>query len=460
MPELTLREAADAMAGRIVNNRPSCTFTGYHLDSRLVEPGYLFFAIKADRDGHDFLSDAERKGAIGAVVSRDVKPPSKDFALIRVDDTTRALQKLAHHARTGFKGRIAGITGSCGKTTTRIFAARMISQSRSVLQSEGNFNNLLGLPLTLLKIESGHDAVLLEMAMSRRGEIKTLTQIADPDIGVITNIHPVHLEFFRDIEEIALAKKEILDGMNPGGTAVLNGDDPLIRKIARRWTGRTIRFGLSNTCDISAEIITRNPKAGMRCRIRYYDKREEIMLPFLYDSSLWNFLAAAAIASALDIAFADIKETAASLKPLPNRGRLFNMNNGLNLVDDSYNSNPVALQAVLQSLSALKNGRRIAVLGDMLELGDRAEDFHTTAGKQVWETGWDILVTVGPLARHMNDGAAGAGMNTKRIFSFPTSEEAARHIREILREGDLVLIKGSRGIHMEKIIEIIKKKGL
>jgi len=447
------------MNGRIINGQPSSIFTGYQMDSRLISSGDLFFAVIADRDGHKFIPDAAKNGARGAVVSRNINPSRKDFAIIQVKDTVRALQDLAHNIRTRFKGKVACITGSIGKTTTKYFTARLLSHRYSVLQSEGNFNNHLGLPLTLLRLSPEHDIALLEMAMSAQGEIMDLTMVADPDIAVITNIHPVHLEFFNSIDDIALAKKEILDTMDPGGTAVLNADDPLVQMISQDWKGQSIRFGLSTNCDISAENIKKDSRSGIRCRFRYLDKNKDILLPFIYDSYLYNFLAAAAVAFSLDIRLEDIVEAVRFLEPLPGRGRLFHLKNGIRLIDDSYNSSPVALESALRSLSMQNKARKVAILGDMLELGPDEKDFHFAAGTQVQETGWDVLVTVGPLGQYIKDGAIKSGIGEEQIFSFKTSDEACSHIRDLLRKGDLVLVKGSRGIRTEKIVKSIKKDG-
>jgi len=459
MAVLSLQTAADIMKGRIINGLPVKTFSGYHLDSRLIRPRDLFFAVMAKRDGHEFISDAAKNGALGAVVAKTVDLPGKEFGLILVNDTIRALQDLAHGVRTRSGIKVVGITGSIGKTTTKHFASYLLSQKYSLLQSEGNFNNHLGLPLTLLRLAPDHDIALLEMAMSARGEIADLTRIAKPDVAVITNIHPVHLEFFNSTMDIALAKKEILDTMDPGGTAVLNEDDPLVRKISQDWKGQRILFGLSPSCDISAEEIKKDSQSGLKCRLRYGNRNADIRLPFVYDSHLNNFLAATAAAYSLDLELDHIVEAAGSLQPPSNRGRFYHLKNNIHLIDDSYNSSPAALESALQSLSTQEGTRKIAVLGDMLELGPDEKDFHIATGIQVQEMGWDILVTVGTLGQHTRKGALKAGMAEGRMFSFQTSEEAAGRIGNILEKGDLVLVKGSRGIRMEKIVKSIKEEG-
>ena len=446
------------MKGKVLNGRLSSTAAGYSIDSRTIQPDELFFAIIAARDGHDFIQTAANKGALGAVVSRKITPPTSDFALIQVHNTLHALQDLAGEVRRNTAVQVVGITGSAGKTTTRAFAAALLSHRFRVLESEGNLNNHLGVPLILLRLNVSHQIAVLEMAMSGAGEIARLSRIAQPDIAVITNVYPVHLEFFQSIEEIAEAKMEILDGMKEGGTAVLNGDDPRVETMTQRTRGPVIRFGLSDSCDIRATHIRPTQKQGIQCRVRYGDREESIELPFVYTSYLSNFLAACAVGYALGLEWSAVAETAPSLHPLPNRGRMYILQGGTTLVDDSYNSNPAALDSALRSLAGIAAARKIAILGDMLELGADAVRFHLEAGHTAADTGWDLLITVGPLARHIALGAIEAGIPKNRILSFETAEDAERHIPAILKDKDLILVKGSRGVRLETIIEIIKRR--
>jgi UDP-N-acetylmuramoyl-tripeptide--D-alanyl-D-alanine ligase len=447
------------MGGKILQGSHSLSFHKFNIDSRLTEPGELFFALVAERNGHDFVPAAIKKGASGAVVSHEVTIPDKDIALIQVNDTLEALHKLAGQVLSEHPVKVIGITGSIGKTTTKEFAFRLLSRSLDVLKSEGNFNNQLGVPLSLLKLTDKHEVAVLEMAMSAPGEIRTLTRIAPPDIAVITNIYPVHLQFFNSIEEIALAKKEILDGTKDDGIAVLNGDDPLVKKIAEDWKGERISFGLSEGCEVRAQNIRKVGWEGMSFELRYGPRKEKISLPFFYESHLYNFLAASAAAWALSIPFEDILPQIITLKLMPNRGTLVRLANDIKLIDDSYNSNPAALEAALKALVPLPSKRKIAVLGDMLELGEKEVAYHIQAGKHVAESGWDILVTVGILSQHMSEGALSSGMGADQIISFKNSEEAAGEILRLIQEGDLILVKSSRKIGIEKIVErLIKEK--
>jgi UDP-N-acetylmuramoyl-tripeptide--D-alanyl-D-alanine ligase len=457
---MRLDQIADKMDGKILRGSASSIFSKFNIDTRQTTPGELFFALTAERNGHDYIPDAIEKGAGGAVVSREMKVPQNDFDLILVEDTLTALQKLSRSALHEMQIDIVGITGSIGKTTTKEFTFSLLERKYKVLRSEGNFNNHIGLPLSILKLEKDHDIAILEMGMNHQGEIALLTEIAPPDLAVITNVKPVHLEFFDSIDDIALAKKEILDGSKSDGTAVLNADDPLVQDIAKDWKGRTIQFGLSSGCDIQAKNIRRIGLKGMDLELFYRKETASVNLPFFYESYLYNFLAAAATASFFQVSLDEILARASDLKPFSMRGEFFHLKNDILLMDDSYNSNPSALEGALKDLSGLQAERKIAVLGDMLELGKKEADYHYQAGKQVEKWGWDILATIGPLALHMVEGAHSSGMRKDQIYSFKDSEEAADWIGTFLESGDLILVKGSRGMKTEIIVEKIKRKRL
>lgn len=458
MVELRLDEIAAKMSGRIFQGDPAHRFQKFNIDSRLSEPGELFFALVAKRNGHNFIPDAAGKGAQGAVISQEVPCPARDFALVRVADTVTALQTLAKAVLRDHALKIVGITGSIGKTTTKEFAASLLSQQFNVHKSEGNFNNFLGLSLSLLKITPEHEVSVLEMGTSAPGEILGLTRIAPPDISVITNINPVHLEFFHSLEGIARAKKEILEGTKKGGVVVLNGDDPVVRKIARDWKGRRITFGLSSRSDVRATAIQKMGLEGLEFDLHLERQKEKVRFPFLYEDYLYNLLAAVGACHAFSIPLEAIIQQIPRLKPFFRRGLLFSLGRKIQLIDDSYNSNPKALESALKGLAGLPAKRKVAVLGDMLELGEKEAEFHLRAGKQVTEYGWDVLVTIGLLSSYMADGAVASGMSKDHVFSFATSEEAAEKIPSLIQEGDLVLVKGSRGLKTERVVEKLKEE--
>jgi UDP-N-acetylmuramoyl-tripeptide--D-alanyl-D-alanine ligase len=458
MVELRLDEIAARIGGHILQGDPAHLFDKFNFDSRLSEPGELFFALVAKRNGHDFIPDAARKGAQGAVISQDVPLRVRDFALVQVADTMAALQTLAKAVLHDHPLKIVGITGSIGKTTTKEFAASLLSSRFSVHKSEGNFNNYLGLSLSLLRITPCQQISVLEMGTSAPGELRGLTRIAPPDVSVITNINPVHLEFFHTLEGIARAKKEILEGTKKGGTAVLNGDDVRVRKIARDWNGESVFFGLSPRCDVRASSIRKMGMEGLEFELRLAARKEKVRFPFLYEDYLYNLLAAVGVCRAFSVPFESIIGQISELRPFSNRGNLISLGRGIKLIDDSYNSNPKALEGVLVGLAGLPAKRKVAVLGDMLELGEKEAAFHRRAGKMVVESSWDVLITIGPLSLDLAEGALSAGMPRGRVFSFAASEEAAEKVPALVQEGDLVLVKGSRGIRTEKVVEKLKEE--
>ena len=457
MAELRADWIATRAGGVLVQGQPGRRFRSYTIDSRQAGPGDLFFAVSAARDGHAFVADAAARGAGGAVVSRGVEGLPSDFTVIRTDDTVRALQALAK-AVLGIRLRwVIGITGSVGKTTTKEFTAALLADRYNVLKSEGNFNNHLGLALSLLRLEAAHSAAVLEMGMRAPGEIKALTEIAPPDVAVITNVNPAHLETLGTLEAVAAAKWEIVAGLKPGGTAVLNGDDPALRAVSKDWLGRIVRFGLGDGCEVTACGMERRGFDGLAFELQAGGRSEATRLRFLTDAYLYNALAAAGVAHALGLPLSDIAAHIAGLRPAPKRGQWIALAQGVVLVDDSYNSNPKALETALRGLGTLPAARRVAVLGDMLELGPGEVRFHEEAGRTAAASGWDVIITVGPRARGLAEAARAAGRPAEAIAAFETSEDAAAALPAILRPGDLVLVKGSRGVRTEIVVEAVKK---
>ncbi len=459
MARLRFEEIARVAEGTILQGSPDLSFGSYRIDSRLAVAGSLFFAVPGRRDGHDFVADAARNGAAGAIVARPVEGTDPKFGLIRVRDTVAALHVLAHDVLVRRPARVVGITGSVGKTTTKEFTAALLAPHFHVLKSEGNYNNHLGLALTLLRLECGHDIAVLEMGMSAPGEIRTLTRVAPPDVAVITNISPVHLQFFAGLEEIARAKKEILDGAKPGATAVVNGDDPLVMDIASGFPGRKVTFGRGPACDVRAEDLAAKGYAGFTLVLRYGKESGRVEFPCVNEAAVANLLAAAAVSLSLGLGFEEIRPAIRALKPFSMRGAVVEAGRGLRVYDDSYNSNPRALDAALASLAALPAARKVAVLADMLELGESGKAFHRRAGETVARAGWDVLVTVGPLAAEIAEGAAAAGLRAAAIHRFTDSATAAAAIGGIVRDGDLVLVKGSRGMKTEIVVDALRARG-
>ena len=460
MARLRLDEIAGITGGTILQGPPERSFESYGIDSRRAAPGGLFFAVRGKRDGHDFVADAAGNGAAGAVIARPVDVADPSFGLVLVGDTVAALQALARDVLARRPARVVGVTGSVGKTTTKEFTAALLAPRYRVLKSEGNYNNHLGLALSLLRLGCDDAIAVLEMGMSAPGEIRALTRIAPPDVAVITNVSPVHLEFFAGLEEIALAKREILDGARPGATAVLNGDDPMVMAVSGGFAGRKVLFGRSAACDVRAEALAAKGFDGFEIALRYGRESGRVTLPCLNEASVADFLAAAGVCLALGLVLDEIVPVVPALRPFAMRGAVVETAGGVRVYDDSYNSNPQALEAALASLAGLPAGRKVAVLADMLELGEGGPDFHRRAGETLAGAGWDVLVAVGLLAAHIADGAADAGTPPGAIHRFADAGAAAAAIAGIVRDGDLVLVKGSRGMRMEAVVEALRARGM
>jgi UDP-N-acetylmuramoyl-tripeptide--D-alanyl-D-alanine ligase len=461
MPEtpLTLGEVARATAGTAAAGGVAVSVTGVSIDSRKVREGELFVAIAGPRfDGHDFVAEAARRGAGAALVHRDPEPAAA-LPLVRVADTTRALADLARYARGKFQSPVVAITGSAGKTTTKEMTAALLATKGPVLKTEGNLNNQYGLPLNLLRLAPEHAAAVLELGMSARGELRMLSGIAQPDVAVITMVAPVHLEFFASVDEIADAKAEILEGLRPGGIAVLNGEDPRVRKIGERHRAaghEVVWFGRDRAYEVSAENW-RGTVHGMRFDMRVAGRSLDVALPLPGPHFLMNFLAAAAVAFRLGVAPETIAATAVTIQAASHRGQVVTLAEGVTLLDDSYNSNPAAVEAAVLALDMSAKGRRVAFLGDMLELGPSGEDLHRRTGENVGRK-LDAMVGVGALAKAFLEGARQAGMRPEALHHFPDSKAAASAAAQIVRPGDAVLVKGSRGVRMEAVVDALRAR--
>lgn len=456
--ELTLEMVASWTAGKILQGNPDTVFKTYNFDSRKTVRDELFFALKGERDGHVFVEDAWRKGAGGAVVSQRIENLPPSFALLQVADPLEALQQLAHKVLKTVGAKVVGITGSVGKTTTKDFTAAILSRSFRVVKSEKNFNNEIGLPLTLLQLSPGDDVVVAEMAMRGPGEIRKLTAIAAPDVAVVTGVHPVHLEFFPSIEAIAAAKQEIILGTKPDGAVVLNGDDPFVMEVGNVWKGKRILFGFSPHCQVKPVSVTHQGYEGFLLALQIEDEEISVHFPFFYEAFIYDLLAALSVARLFSVSPTDMAKATEDLKPSPGRGEMTRLNPGICLVDDTYNSNPRALEEALRSLRQLPARRRLAVLGDMLELGQESAKFHRAIGQKLAEYGWDWLLTVGELSLEIGHGARQAGFPAERILSFTNQQDLVAALEAIISPGDLILIKGSRAMKLEGIVEELKKK--
>ena len=443
---LTLAEIADFTGSKsAVGASGGPPVSEWSIDSRTLSAGALFIALRGEnQDGHNFLGAAAERGAAAALVDNPDVPEPPGMRLIRVADTLAALQQLARQARAKIKFPIIAITGSAGKTTTKETIAALVGAGRPVTRNEGNLNNHIGLPLSVLRMDESAAAGVLEMGMNHAGEIRVLCSIARPDIGVITNVGTAHIENFASQDGIALAKRELIEELGPGGTAVLNYDDPRVRAFAAVHPGRTITYGTEPGADVRAEDIEFCPE-GAKFRIR--DVIFETTL--LGRHGVWNVTAGVAVGSILGTDLMEMATAARSLRAGKMRGERLE-HNGIVILNDCYNSNPEAAKAMLDTLAAMPGARKIAVLGEMLELGKWAEQMHREVGAYAAAAGIQTVIGISGAARHIANAAREAGAET---YYFDDPADAGEALRTLAHPGDAVLCKGSRGTRVEKALE-------
>jgi UDP-N-acetylmuramoyl-tripeptide--D-alanyl-D-alanine ligase len=458
----SLDSALEATRGVLVGPRSGRRFSGICTDSRHLGPGELFLALKGDRfDGHDFITQVIEAGAAGVVAARErweaMGGSSLAVPVIVVEDTLAALGDLAAVWRRLHPVPLVAITGSNGKTTTKEMVAAIMSRHCPILKNQGNLNNLVGLPLTLLELTTGHEAAVLEMGMNHLGEIARLTQIAAPDVALITNIQAAHLEGLGSIEGIQAAKGELFSGLSSRATIVVNRDDPRVVKLATSFPGRQVGF---STAEPSAHVtlgrILGMDHEGTRFILGLGNETREIRIHVAGRHHLANAVAAAAVAWALKINPEDIAEGLASFRPFDKRMEILALAGGVYLIDDTYNANPGSMTAALQTLRTLKaEGRALAVLGDMLELGERSSELHREVGRVAAREGVDYLLAMGKQAHHLLGGAAEGGMPSERLIQGNDHGELAHKVRPLITPDTWVLVKGSRGMRMEKVVEAL-----
>ncbi|MFZ0420830.1 MAG: UDP-N-acetylmuramoyl-tripeptide--D-alanyl-D-alanine ligase [Candidatus Sulfotelmatobacter sp.] len=452
---LTLARIAEFISGA-GEFSPEEVVRGYSIDSRTVGPGQLFFAVKGERlDGHDFVEQALEKGAAAAVVRKDqLGRYASKARLLGVADTLVALQTLATAVRKLWGKPLIAVTGSAGKTTTKEAIAHVLGRRFRVLKSEGNFNNHFGLPLMLLKLEPEHDVAVIEMGMSHAGEIRELAKIAQPEIGVVTNVAAVHLEFFDSLAGIARAKYELVESLPSSGTAVLNADDEYVSQFGRDFRGKVVMYGTRATADVRAEKIQSKGANGAEFDVVIGSVREHARLPLVGEHNVLNALAAVAVGLERGLKAAEAVGALATLTPADKRGQVLQVGN-ITAINDCYNSNPKALEAMVDALAAMAGRRRIVVAGEMLELGPAGEEIHRRAGRHIAERKIDLLVGVRGLAKAMVEAAKQAGALAEFVT---TPEEAGEWLARETRDGDVVLLKASRGVKLEKALETWRER--
>jgi len=460
-PRFTLQDVLAATGGTLVRRGRADTFDGVSTDTRTLAAGSLFVPLRGPRfDGHDFLGQAAAAGAAGVLVERGreglLQGIDGSTAAVAVADTLRALGDLARFWRSRFDIPVVAVTGSTGKTTTKEMAAAIMGQGKNLLKSEGNLNNLVGLPLTVFRMNAAHEAAVLEMGTNRRGEIARLTEIAAPTVGVVTNVGPAHLEGLRSLETIREEKGDLYRVMDGRGTAVINLDDASLVPWAQRWTGRMITFGIDTDADVTATHIAHEAERGTVFTLLMDGASREILLPVLGFHNVSNALAAAAAAKGAGFGFDAICRGLMAFRPVGGRMEVWRLKNGACLIDDTYNANPASVAAALRTLQGLRGEcTSTVILGDMLELGDEAERYHEEIGRALAETGVGKAYLRGEFARATARGALKRGMRSERVIVDLSTEETVAHLKACLKAGDWVLVKGSRKMRMEEIVRAI-----
>jgi UDP-N-acetylmuramoyl-tripeptide--D-alanyl-D-alanine ligase len=462
VPKLGIQEIAGVIRGSLENvpeDQKNLVFSDFHFDTRLIgSEGTLFFALKTqDNDGHRFVRDLDHKKGVGAVVSKDFDAAGLTLPLIRVDDPLAAAHQLAVHVRNKFrKTKYIGVTGSAGKTTTKELIYQLLSHKYKTHRSHENWNNWIGLPFSLLKMTGEEEAAVFELAMSDPGigEIDLLADILRPDVAVILNVYPVHLEFLKSLDNIAAAKSEILNHLAAGDVGFINGDSQPLRQAVAHKKGRKVFFGKSTAHnDIILKEVIRE-KVGTRLVAEFYGIKTEFSTHVINRVLSENLFVAVVVCQHLGMKHFEVQEALANVKPLARRGEIYRKN-GFTIIDETYNSNPEALKKALswvdQEFQPSK-GKKIAVLGDMLELGDGEKDFHFEAGAFFSGLHFDFLVTVGRRAEKIAEGALSQGYAGQKVKMCADASEAGHLLKGIAGAGSVVLLKASRGIALERAL--------
>lgn len=445
---LSWAEIMEAL-GAVPLGTPGRAPLGASIDTRTLEPGDIFFALKGERiDGHEHVAAAFAKGAACAVVRNAERAAAGSFSLV-VEDPETALFELGRLVRSRASSVFVAITGSAGKTTAKEFTAEILRARGDVLATSGNLNNHLGVPLTLSRLETGHWAAAIECGMSHPGELSRLSRLVRPKVAVVTNVAAAHLEFFDSIAGIAAAKAEIFDALGPGGTAIAPADEPLLRDRILKTPGQIRFFGSGDRSSIAAGEITMSLE-GSRFQLESMGTKVEVFLPVPGPHAISNFLAAAAVGQALGLSLEEIAGRARYLAPGPNRGEVKRLPDDILLIDDSYNSNPRALLSAIETLALASDRRKVACLGDMLELGPTSATLHREAGAALGPR-VDLLLCAGALAGEIAAGARELPEAAKQVFA--DSAELAARVNDLVRSRDAVLVKGSRGARMERVVE-------
>ncbi|MBI5327917.1 MAG: UDP-N-acetylmuramoyl-tripeptide--D-alanyl-D-alanine ligase [Deltaproteobacteria bacterium] len=485
MIRLTIKDVLNAVGGRLIQGDKNACINGVSTDSRNISNGELFFALKGPRfDGHSFVNDVLKKGAAGVIVQRE-EPAAKEsekggkgereikifsdspilrfsdsnpqFGIVQVEDTLSALGNLARYWREMHPVPLIAVSGSCGKTTTKEMIAAILKTSRSIIKTQGNLNNLIGLPLTIFRLNNIHKAAVLELGISEKGEMKKLAQICKPDVAVLTNISEAHTATLGNVEGVASAKGELFQNMDTHGAAIINIDDPQLRNMAENIKMKKITFSLQSKADVMLKEVkstgqgVRN-SGGIAAAFLVMGKEIPVRLKYAGMHNLYNAASAIAATIPLGATKEEIIDGLYSTEPMHGRMEIVILENGITVIDDTYNANPLSMEASLKTLADMK-GRKIAVLGDMLELGSIAIASHKNIGRLVHEMGIDMLFTIGDFSNNFMSGAIDAGMAADTIHKATDKSGLVEILNSIIKQGDNILVKGSRGMKMEEVVE-------
>ena len=462
--QLTAAWVAAQMDGTVMAGDVTRGFGDVSIDTRTLKPGDVYVGIRGERfDGREFAGAAIEAGAAGVIVPRGwvaglQSRATSEAVVIEVDDTTVALQALAHGIRREAGAKVVAITGSAGKTTTKEVTSDFLEARYRVVRNRGNFNNHIGLPLSLIELRQRPEIAVVELGMNHAGEISTLVRVAEPDVRVWTNVSEAHLGFFASLDAIADAKAEIFEGAGASTLLVANADDPRITARIGAFRGRVVTFGIEGDfADVRASAVEDRGIEGISARVTTRNGAVDITTPLIGRANLANILAATAVAEEFGVPLATVATRAAHLRPAAHRGEVLRMASGVTVIDDSYNANPDATKKALGVLAGSQASRRIAVIGEMLELGERSSELHQGVGRAAVDARVDVLVSVGGApAKALAEAAAAAGMAAVAVHYFATSDEAATAMAALVRAGDLVLVKGSRGVKTDRVVDRLR----
>ncbi|MDD4601578.1 UDP-N-acetylmuramoyl-tripeptide--D-alanyl-D-alanine ligase [bioreactor metagenome] len=453
MAEFILSEVCTVTKGVLLQPGTIKQFSGVTTDTRKVRPGDLFIALQGERfDGHDFIPQAIQNGAVGIVISREENLSFDDnVAIIKVGNTLSALQNLARFHRQRFAIPVIAVTGSNGKTTTKDMIAAVLGSRFTILKTEANYNNEIGLPLTLLDLNLHHDVAIVEMGMRGLGQIKELTDIALPSIGVITNVGETHMELLGSLENIATAKAELVESLPKAGRAILNGDNAFVREMGQKTDASVIFYGIADGCDVQGVNVKINENS-MTISAKYLGEIAELFVPTVGRHNVYNVLAAVAVGLVLGLSFDEIRQGIRHFTGSAMR-LSFETKGNYTIINDAYNASPLSMEAAVDTLAEIAKGRKVVVLGDMLELGQVAVEAHQRIGRKVGNSGIEVVITVGEMAAYIAQEARVSGSNV--VIACKNHEEAENALKQHLMPGDTVLLKGSRGMQMEKLLDAV-----